>query len=169
MSVDGTDFQVPQFFPWSKSWYGHKFNGPGIRYEVALCIRSGRIVWIHGPFRCGEWNDMKIFRHSLINMLQDGERVETDKGYRGAPTATRPPDLNNPEKIATMRETVGRRHETVNRRFKQFRCMKVVWRHSLDFHSASFRAVAVLTQLAFDDGEELFEVDYDDTEMNEGN
>lgn len=81
MSVDGTDFMVAQYSPWSMSWYGHKFHGPGVRYEVAICILTGRIVWIHGPFRCGEWNDVSIFTHALMNELEDGERVETDKGY----------------------------------------------------------------------------------------
>lgn len=46
--------------------------------------------------------------------------------------------------------------------------MKTVWRHNVVFHSAAFRAVAVLTQLAIDNGEELFEVEYDDTELNGG-
>ena len=135
-----------------------------MRYEVGLCILSGRIVWIHGPFPPGEWNDITIFRHSLITFLQPGERVETDKGYRGEnPAHTRIPDLNDTDEVAAMRSRVGLRHETINKRFKQFNCLKNVWKHDLRFHSASFRAVAVVTQLLLDDGEVVFEVHYDDS------
>lgn len=164
MSVDGTDFRIQQLQPWSKSWYSYKYNAPGLRYEVGLCILSGRIVWVHGPFPPGDWNDITIFRHSLITFLGDGERVETDAGYRGEnPEHTRIPNANDTEEVASMRARVGKRHETINRRFKQFNCLKNVWKHKLVLHSAAFRAIVVITQLLMDDGEPVFDVYYDDS------
>ena len=52
--------------------------------------------------------------------------------------------------------------KTVNKGFKNFGCLKQVFRHNLLFHSSCFRAVAVVTQMAFNNGEPVFQVDYDD-------
>ena len=34
----------------------------GFRYEIAVCIHSGEIVWCHAPFKCGSYPDLRIFR-----------------------------------------------------------------------------------------------------------
>ena len=47
VSVDGTDFRIPQQSPFSSAWFSHKFNGPGLRYEVGVSIIGGSIVWIN--------------------------------------------------------------------------------------------------------------------------
>ena len=39
-------------------------------------------MWIHGPFPPGDWNDLTIFRDGLKHLLQNGERVEADDGYK---------------------------------------------------------------------------------------
>ena len=75
ISVDGTDFQIYQWEPFWKGWFSHKFKGPGVRYEVGVCILTGDIVWLHGPFPCGLWPDLKIFRKSLKQQLLEGEKV----------------------------------------------------------------------------------------------
>lgn len=84
-SVDGTDFRVkgrilPDGKP-DKRLYSYKFKGPGLRYEVALCIRFSDIVWIAGPYEPLVWNDIMIFRDGLRDQLDDGERIEADDGY----------------------------------------------------------------------------------------
>ena len=66
VSVDGTDFHIPQH-GWK--FYSHKFKKSGLRYEVALCIMTGDIVWINGPYEPGIWPDIKIFRDSLMSHL----------------------------------------------------------------------------------------------------
>ena len=60
-------------------------NEPGVWEEVGLCICTGKIVKIHGPFPCGQWPDIKVFWHALISELEEGEKVEADLGYRGKP------------------------------------------------------------------------------------
>ncbi len=49
-SLDGTDFKCTEKedFPENRRWYSHKFNGPGLRYEIALSIKTGDIVWAYG-------------------------------------------------------------------------------------------------------------------------
>ena len=50
---------------------------------LALCILTGDIVWVIGPFPCGDRPDIEIFRFALKPMLGDCERVEADDGYVG--------------------------------------------------------------------------------------
>ena len=58
------------------------------------------------------------------------------------------------------------RHETVNGRFKDWRCLKQQWRHSLEKHGAVFRAVAGVVQVAIQNGEQLFQVEYNDADFS---
>ena len=51
------------------------------------------------------------------------------------------------------------RHETVNRRFKQWGCLKQLWRHDRKKHHFVLKAVATLVQLEFDHGKRPFQVD----------
>ena len=63
-----------------------------------------------------------------------------------------------------MQQRVRNRRETMNKRFKQSRCIGERFRHGTEKHSACFRAVAVLTQLAIEFGEPLFSVaEYNDS------
>jgi hypothetical protein len=166
--VDGTDFRIQgRKTPrgkYNKAWYSQKFKGPGIRYEVAVCILTGHIVWINGPFLPGDWPDIEIFRAGLLHMLEHGERVEADKGYRGeAPQHCITPDCPIEPNRVGLHRRVALRHETVNKRFKNWGCMAQRFRHSVQKHSACFRMSAILTQLAIESGEELFDVrEYND-------
>ena len=54
------------------------------------------------------------------------------------------------------------RHETVNKRVKQFKILRDTFRSDIEKHSYVFRAVLVLTQLSLKRGEPLFEVEYND-------
>jgi hypothetical protein len=161
VSVDCTDCKIEEPQPFSKKWFSHKFSGAGLRYEVGLSIERGDIVWINGPFNCGDWPDVRIFRFSLRSFLDENERVEADNGY----VSEDPMFCKAPGGISTAvdgrgkeRSTVRARHETVNARLKNFEILKQVYRHDLLDHSDVFRAAVVLIQLAIENGEPLFQV-----------
>ena len=59
-----------------------------------------------------------------------------------------------------MQNTVRARHETVNKRLKQWGCLRKVFKHPPAKHCFVLRAVATITQLSFDMGEPLFQVVY---------
>ena len=166
VSVDGTDFKIYEHKPFWKGWFSHKFRGPGVRYEVGLCIQTGWIVWIHGPFPCGAWPDLKIFRKALMGMLPIGEKVHADAGYKGESCIVIPSDDMSPA-FARMAAMIRGRHETVNHRFKMFNILHRVFRHDVDKHQPVFGAVAVITQLALQNGEPLYSVEYAEEEYNE--
>ena len=60
-SVDGTDCAVPYQQTVPEDWYTKKFNAHGLRYEIGVCILTGWIVWLMGPFPSGDWPDIVCF------------------------------------------------------------------------------------------------------------
>ena len=171
VSVDGVDFQIAEPYPyekvWSRRWFSNKFKGPGLRYELALCIMTGDIVWANGPYPPGLYSDYKIFMEcGLKDMLDDKERVEADDGYTGAdPKFAKTRSASwHPQAGADARNAVMARQETANNRLKKFGALNQIFRHKIDKHQDVFMAVVVLVQLSIDYGERLFDIDgYDDT------
>ena len=82
-TVDGVDFMVPELTPFLSKWWSHKFKGPGLWYEISICIVTGWIVSYNGPFECGHWPDVKIFWLGMKTMLMRGKMVVADHGYCG--------------------------------------------------------------------------------------
>jgi hypothetical protein len=103
--VDGTDYCSPTQ---RKNFFSFKFRGSGLRYKIGISILGGDIVWLNGPYEAGNWNDIKIFRDSLMSNLDPGERVEADDGYVGeAPRHVKcPMSFANPLKNRRMQAIV---------------------------------------------------------------
>ena len=104
LSDDGTDYRIAMNY--AKPFHSHKFKKSALRYEVGVGIKSGDICWWWGPFEPGIWNDNMIFQSALMHELEEGERVETDAGYKAssAPEHVKCPgtvmsDLGNKENI----------------------------------------------------------------------
>lgn len=115
--MEGTDCKIVEPTPFDPSWFSHKFRSAGVRYEIAVSVFTGYIVWVHGPYPCGSHIDLKIFELKLKTMLGPGERVIADKGYKDSRCDSYPSDSYFPDRLfATCRA----RHENANRRIKQF-------------------------------------------------
>jgi hypothetical protein len=151
VTIDGTDFRINQPTPFSRTWYCHKSNGPGVRYEVGVCIQTGDIVWVNGPFRCGAWPDLKIFKAHLVHQLDPGEFVEADGTYVHARCRLPNDFLSMADKRA--KDDARHRHEGINGFLKTWGVLKQVFRHDLQCHGNCFAAVAVCTQLGIEDGD----------------
>jgi hypothetical protein len=130
-----------------------------VRYEVGISIFGGDIVHTSGPWRAGRYPDITIFRRGLKHKLLQGEHVEADAGYRGEPDAIDLPD-DGPAERHRMKALVRGRHETCNKRFKDFNILNNRFRHDIEKHGDVFTSVAVLVQISIDIGESLFDVEY---------
>ena len=159
-TVDGTDCRIYEPNPFNRKWFSHKFKKAGLRYEVAVCIKTGDIVWINGPFPCGRWPDLKIFRRALMNMLGLGEMVEADLGYRGEPQFARTPRTYVSRSDRRAKKKARARHETVNKRLKDFSCLAKTFRHERTLQRHCFFAAAVATQLSFENGSRPWQIPY---------
>ena len=157
MTVDGTDFPIYEPSQFNPAWFTKKFNGPGVRYEVAVAINSGDICFINGPFPCGRFPDIKIFRLGLKMRLHKTERVWGDRGYRGDMKVITPYTAISEEHQVEMSEARAR-HETINGRLASWDCLNQVWRHCRTKHVYAFYSVAVITQLEQINGYRSFQV-----------
>lgn len=164
MSIDGTDCPVMEPWPFETKWYSKKFNGPGVKYEVGVCIRTGYIVWISGPFHCSK-GDATIAKEGLIPLLAEDEGLEVDAGYTGH-DKFKAPSVALSSNERKEKSIVRGRHENVNSRLKIFNVLNVPFRHLKDEadmmkkHSWCFTAIAIITQLKFEAGERLYDVNY---------
>jgi hypothetical protein len=146
VTVDGTDFETVEYFPFNPKRRSHKINRPGLRYEVAISISTCYIVHINGPFLCGEWPDLRVARRWLHSRLDNNEFYLADAGYRcgTGPAITR---QSMPEHRQSAFDSLMARHETINRRFKEFAILGSQYRHEEEKHGEIFHCVAVLVQL----------------------
>jgi DDE superfamily endonuclease len=164
ISVDGTDCPVNEPWPFDRKWYSHKFNGPGVKYEVGVCIATGFIVWINGPFVCST-NDATIFNGELANLLTEDEGVEVDGGYKGS-AKFKTPSVSLSRTQRKQKASVRARHENVNARLKVYNVLNIPFRHlnprleMMEKHRKCFFAVAVITQTKLQNGESLYDVEY---------
>jgi hypothetical protein len=142
-------------------WFSHKFKGPGVRYEIGLCIQTGWIVWKNGPYPCGSYPDLKIARHRVVHVLAQGEKILADGGYRdGGLYAETPSGYNTLGQ--RMKKVARSRHETVNARIKTFKVLSTAFKNKRENHWMCFHALANMIQLDIEEGRGLFQVHYDD-------
>ena len=88
------------------------------------------------------------------------ERVEADDGYVGeCMHVDLPHETRGSRSMKKKKKLVRSRHETVNRRLKQWEILKGV-RHILEKLGDFFACVSVLTQLNIENGMPLFQVYY---------
>jgi hypothetical protein len=167
MSIDGTDCPVFEPWPFDSQMYSQKLNGPAFKYEVGVCIKTGFIVWVNGPFKAGE-SDLTIFEGALEGMLCEDEGVECDAFYKGNPRFKSPQVYVQGTNDGKQKSIVRGRHENINGRLKIFQVLNVPFRHAkprekmMEKHGNCFNAIAVITQLKLSiGGDELYDVEYD--------
>jgi DDE superfamily endonuclease len=170
----------PKPKPFSPKWYSHKFNGPALRYEVAVNIQNGWIVHINGPFPAGKFSDLKIARERSTLLLESSEFEDemalADGGYQDGYLHFETPtgEVNEDQH---MKGIARARHETINRRFKLWKILNNRYHGNLDKHADVFMAIANITQLVIESKgheateeeheEGLFQVEYYDRYNND--
>lgn len=85
ITLDGADFSIQESIPVQSGWHTEKFRGPGLRCKVGIGVQSGCVMWINGPFPCGEWPDLKIAMSDLVNVFEGDGCAVAGSGHRGHP------------------------------------------------------------------------------------
>ena len=161
VTVDGTDFKMNEPTPFNRKWCSHKIKHAGLRYEIGICIQTGWIVWVNGPYPAGQWPDLCISRDGLNQALMDDELFVADGGYKDAHGwSFTPSGYNTREQY--MKAVARARHETVNGLFKKFGAMKNSWSHHRTKHGLAFMAVANIVQAQIQMEPATFQVMYED-------
>ena len=132
-------------------------------YKIRIVVKTGFIVWVNGPFPCGMGSDADIAQLSLHHELEPWEGYIADGVYRRIMGVARTPTgLHN---MADRTEALARaRHECVNKRFKEFTCLKTMFQHNRADHYQWFAPCALMVQLMIEDEEDegTFQVDYEE-------
>ena len=166
LSVDGVDFEIkePGYTNGTEDeyrmWYSHKFSGPGLRYEIGVCIQTGEIVWVAGPFPPGQFTDLMIFDLGLKQELDVGEMVEVDAGYLGPGPVRTPDDYNGNLDWKYMKGKVRARHEQINSCIKQYKILSEKFRYSMMKHAKIVNAVIAIVNSEIEEGRGTHQVDY---------
>ena len=166
-TTDGTDYKIQEPSPFDEKWYSEKFNGPAVRYLITMCIQTGCLVHVDGPYPAGAWPDLHIAQNKLCHLLCESQYEDElacgDGGFQdGREFFATPPGHNN--EIERMRTVARARHEMINRHFKQWSILHDVYCGKLNRHGTIFHAVANITQLVLQMQELTFGVDYYDRE-----
>ena len=156
VSVDRSDICILEPSPFSRKWYSNNFYGPGLRYEVGVSVGGGKIVWLNGPYPCGSYPDLRIFREGMKNELEPGELIIADGGYRHVHCRK----IGDNPSMNPLFAVVRARHEIMNRRMKQFNNISGRFRHHRSLHSDRFHAIAHLPQISIESGERLFSMNW---------
>ncbi len=159
----------------SSKWYSHKFNGPGVSFEVVTDPVEGKIRWINGPepasihdltfLRGGKKGQTKKWKKSSLYFhLPKFARLIGDSAYEGQlDKVSTTKDAHKPatKKLFARMKSM---QETCFKRFKDFKVLNGSFRHGKNTEDklakikSSFEAVAVLLQYDFENGARLFEV-----------
>ena len=162
-TVDGTHCMIsePSTDP-STKWFSHKYNGPGLAYELALSIHSNKILSFSGPFTPNQ-HDLTIFRrpNGLRDRMPIGSRGIADNGYVGDGMLSTDNGLDSIE-IKNFKKRAKARQETMNARCKNFSVLSQRFRHTeeqrMQSHGLAFTAVIVIVQYEIEGAHPLFDV-----------
>lgn len=158
MTIDGTDMRIQEPRPYNPIWWSHKYNSAALRYEIGVCIATGDIVWVSGPWPAA-MKDLEIFELNLSSKLLPGEKCEADSGYTGGKQIIAPQTAKNSRHRKQKSQARGR-HENINGRAKMFKILTKKWQYDVESHRKVTVAVLVSLQIGFNLGEKLYDVEY---------
>jgi hypothetical protein len=148
--IDGTvcPLQVPNQWELQKPWFSPKHGIHCIKYEIAVRISDGQIVWVAGGV-WGSVHDLTLVRNTgLLERLVPGERIYGDKGYIGhhriwCPYKGRTDNLTY-DQICWNRylNPLRTRVENSLNRIHKFNVLNYPWRGELHTHLDVFRVCA---------------------------
>ena len=84
-----------------------------------------------GGVPCGEYPDITLARSRYLNMVMIGEKTMADNGYQD-PNFIYP--FAFPESAAAQKLIIMAKHETLNKRLKQFNVLRTPYRHNIFPH-----------------------------------
>ena len=92
-----------------------------MRYEISLIISTDKRLWIYGGYPCGRYTDIMLAREAFTSYLNDDEKTIADRGYRDRHFII-PNDVHGND-VKILHQRIRARHETVNQRLKDFKCL----------------------------------------------
>ena len=128
-----------------------------LNYEIGIDLHQSRVVHLNGPYRAAQ-HDTTVFRDELMGKIPDGKFCIGDKGYLGKPDKVMGPNSHDFPEVRKFKGRARARHESFNKKIKNFECMDSVFRHGITNHKICLEATVVICQYQMELGEPLFDV-----------
>jgi hypothetical protein len=163
ITVDGIHCWVsePQHPEWSQDsdYFSHKYGKAGVMYELGIAIAESKLVWMNGPFKAG-YSDLKVFKNKGLKAKLESIKRQAiaDSGYPGFPKLASTPNNEDSKGVKRFKSRALKQHEYFNNLIKNFDCLDVRFRHSLQRHRTCFEAVAVICQYQVEYDKPLYDV-----------
>lgn len=180
ISVDGVDFKTweikHELYNKDNTNCSQKFNGCGLKYEVALACHASKVVWISGPDKPSTHDLTMMRKNGLFERIRQSRKkaeeagklshqlmkCNGDKAYRtSAPDEigfmSTPNQADKPE-VKELKVRIRMRQESFFGRLKKFRIMSDMYTHDTNKHKFVFYACCVIVQYQMDNGSPLFSV-----------
>lgn len=162
-TVDGIHYAIQEPRPFSTAHSSHKRGGkPALSYEIGLSIHRKKIKWLNGPFPAAK-TDGTIFKEGGLMAALRQKRQQTgrelvfiaDDGYfeNAILDCLSLRNEFDPRELAYFKDRALSRHESLNGKTKNYRCLKDTFRHSHDLHRCCVESICVTLQLAMDNNE----------------
>ena len=134
--------------PKDPAYFSYKHHAAGFNYEIGLSLYESKLVWFNGPFKAGEFNDIKMFAEGgLKDKLQSTKKmVIADNGYTGYPTLVSTSNSQDSKEVSKFKVRARQRHEKYNGKLKEFQCLDDRFRHTGKLQLC-FEAVNVISKL----------------------
>ena len=167
ISVDGTHCLINEprdpVLKKNKEWYSHKHHKAGLNYEIAVAMFESKIVHAKSGDPAST-HDMTVFRMELKQKIPPGKCVVADKSYDARAESNILSTYNqfDTDAVKEFKRRARARHETINSKLKNFKCLDNKFRHGVVRAQQCFDCCIVLLQYAIEDtgphGEPLFDV-----------
>lgn len=168
LSMDGVDFTVTEKpndrLNIDPGMYSYKSNSAGLRYLIGLSLWDSKAVFIDGPYKPGERVDLSIWRNNLKNLMANcpGKMGIGDSGFqtsepdeRGMIAVKRTIDT---AALKRFKSRILARHETYNKRLKDYKILADVFKFTAEKHKLCFEAINVILHYKMESSEPLFDV-----------
>jgi len=167
ISVDGTHCLINEprdpLLRKNKEWHSHKHHKAGLNYEIAVALFRSAIVHAKSGDPAST-HDMTVFRMELKQKIPPGKRGVADKSYDANAERNILSTYNqfDTDAVKEFKRRARARHETINSKLKNFKCLDNKFRHGVVRAQQCFDCCIVLLQHAIEDtgpfGEPLFDV-----------
>jgi hypothetical protein len=152
MALDVTECPVhqPLDYEEQKKFYSGKAGTHTVKYELAVEVHTGLLVWFQGPYY-GATHDLTIVRQSgILDFLLPSEFILADKAYVGEHklvTAFKNPSTPDEHAINSIFYAQRTIVENSFQRFKSFQFTQQHWRHGIELHFIAMKALAQIVNI----------------------
>ena len=151
--VDTTFVRIERPYLCKWEYFNKNKSDHGFTYQVVVSLgKPFRILDFSGPFK-GSAADVSVFRATLLENLEVGEKVMADRGYWQEERCWTPPigklqQLTEKQKIQRRKVTrIRQLNERVIGRLKKWGCLNRRWNHDWELQKLCAQVAAKLTQL----------------------